>query len=375
MKILPPVSIEARRLLPSRWDVLAALLVLGFIVLFADASRTLVAAPVVPDAPSDFSLDPANLPGYALRTALRMLIALGVSLVFTFTYATWAAKSQRAGNLLVPAARHPAIGADPGLPVDHVVFFLSLAPGRDPGRRARLGLRHFHQPGLEHGVQLLPVAAHRARGTARGRAHVRHERLGPVLADRGAVRPAAADLEHDDVDVRRLVLRRPCPRRSASATPPSRCPASAPTSREAIVEKNLPAIFWAIGAMLVVILIYDQLLFRPLVAWADRFRFDNEDSRRPAGVLGCWTCCAGRALMDRVAEPFHVFMRWTYRLSHPVRGRAALASADRAVACRRHRLGRVPDRCSALSALWQDLRILAGAFTWGDVFDTLSGWA
>ena len=30
--------------------------------------------------------------------------------------------------------------------------------------------------------------------------------------------------------------------------------------------------------MLVVILIYDQLLFRPLVAWADRFRFDNEDS-------------------------------------------------------------------------------------------------
>ena len=39
MRILPPVSIEARRLLPSRWDALAALLVLGFIVLFADASR------------------------------------------------------------------------------------------------------------------------------------------------------------------------------------------------------------------------------------------------------------------------------------------------------------------------------------------------
>ena len=37
MKILPPVSIEARRLLPSRWDLLAAVLVLGFIVLFADA--------------------------------------------------------------------------------------------------------------------------------------------------------------------------------------------------------------------------------------------------------------------------------------------------------------------------------------------------
>ena len=34
MKILPPVSIEGRRLLPSRWDLLAAVLVLGFIVAF-----------------------------------------------------------------------------------------------------------------------------------------------------------------------------------------------------------------------------------------------------------------------------------------------------------------------------------------------------
>ena len=42
MKILPPVSIEARRLLPSRWDLLAAVLVLGFLVAFADASRFLV---------------------------------------------------------------------------------------------------------------------------------------------------------------------------------------------------------------------------------------------------------------------------------------------------------------------------------------------
>src|SRR6185437_1615857 len=44
----------------------------------------------------------------------------------------------------------------------------------------------------------------------------------------------------------------------------------------AIAHRDLTAIFWAIVAMLIVILIYDQLLFRPLVAWADRFRFDQE---------------------------------------------------------------------------------------------------
>ena len=41
MKFLPPVSIETRRLMPSKWDVVAALLVLGFIVAFAGASRSL----------------------------------------------------------------------------------------------------------------------------------------------------------------------------------------------------------------------------------------------------------------------------------------------------------------------------------------------
>ena len=51
--------------------------------------------------------------------------------------------------------------------------------------------------------------------------------------------------------------------------------------------------------MLVVILIYDQLMFRPLVAWADRFRIDSEPSEERAAILGaaglsplqaCWTC-------------------------------------------------------------------------------------
>ncbi|HEY4076634.1 MAG TPA: hypothetical protein VGM26_06835, partial [Rhizomicrobium sp.] len=73
MKILPPVSIEARRLLPSRWDLLAAMLVLAFIIAFADVSRFLV-HPLSSITGHDLVLRPSDLPGYALRTALRMLI-------------------------------------------------------------------------------------------------------------------------------------------------------------------------------------------------------------------------------------------------------------------------------------------------------------
>ena len=230
MKILPPVSIEARRLLPSRWDVLAALLVLGFIVLFADASRTLV-EPLSSLTRQPLSLDPVNLPGYALRTAMRMLIALAVSLVFTLHLRDLGGQKPARRIAARSPARHPAIGADSGLHFDHGGVLPVAGAGTDFRRGTRGRVRDLHQPGLEHGLQLLPVAAHRAGRTGRGRAHVRHERLGALLAHRGAVRPAAADLEHDDVDVGRLVLRRGCPKRSASATPPSRCPASAPTSR------------------------------------------------------------------------------------------------------------------------------------------------
>ncbi|SEM11089.1 NitT/TauT family transport system permease protein [Paraburkholderia caballeronis] len=47
---------------------------------------------------------------------------------------------------------------------------------------------------------------------------------------------------------------------------------------QAIADKNLHAIGWVILTMVVVILAYDQLLFRPLVAWADKFRMENTSS-------------------------------------------------------------------------------------------------
>jgi NitT/TauT family transport system permease protein len=42
----------------------------------------------------------------------------------------------------------------------------------------------------------------------------------------------------------------------------------------ALGKRDLSAIWWAIFAMLIVIILYDQLLFRPLVAWSSKFRFE-----------------------------------------------------------------------------------------------------
>jgi NitT/TauT family transport system permease protein len=73
------------------WDLVAGLLVLGLIVFLAETSRELM-EPLAELQRSPLTLDPAHLPEYAARSTLRMLAALGLSLLFTFTYATFAAE-------------------------------------------------------------------------------------------------------------------------------------------------------------------------------------------------------------------------------------------------------------------------------------------
>jgi NitT/TauT family transport system permease protein len=57
----------------------------------------------------------------------------------------------------------------------------------------------------------------------------------------------------------------------------------------AIEARDLGAIGWAIGGMLVGIVLYDQLFFRPLLAWADKFRFEDSSSETaPTSWLLTW---------------------------------------------------------------------------------------
>jgi NitT/TauT family transport system permease protein len=80
----------------------------------------------------------------------------------------------------------------------------------------------------------------------------------------------------------------------------------------AIERRDLRAVWWAIGAMFVVIMIYDQLLFRPLVAWADRFRYEQEAGVPPPRS---WVFDVLRRsrLVDRAAAPFAALWRRTLR--------------------------------------------------------------
>jgi NitT/TauT family transport system permease protein len=113
----------------SRWDILAFLLILGLLVFLGEASRHLF-EPLAALQLQPISLDPHNLPEYAARTTLRMLIAMVLSLIFTFTYATFAAKNKTAERILVPLLDILQSVPILGFISVTVVFFMALAPGR-----------------------------------------------------------------------------------------------------------------------------------------------------------------------------------------------------------------------------------------------------
>ncbi|MGO9152192.1 ABC transporter permease, partial [Mycobacterium sp.] len=83
----------------------------------------------VPNAPSSVSTDPSQLPYYAARSLLRMFVALGLSLVFTFFYATAAARSRRAEKVLIPLLDFLQSVPVLGFLAITITGFIALFPG------------------------------------------------------------------------------------------------------------------------------------------------------------------------------------------------------------------------------------------------------
>src|SRR6267378_266377 len=113
---------------PNIWDVVALILVIGAMVLIVYGGEQ-TALPLSALDVTPVSLDPANLPAYALRTTMRMLLAIVCSIVFTFIYAALAAKSRRAEMVLIPLLDILQSVPILGFLTFTVVFFMNLFPG------------------------------------------------------------------------------------------------------------------------------------------------------------------------------------------------------------------------------------------------------
>jgi len=274
-----PISVAERRLTVTRWDLLAVLLVLGVMVFLAEASRHLL-APLADLQMTPISLDPANLPEYAARTTLRMLAALALSLVFTFTYATLAAKNKHAELLLVPLLDILQSVPILGFISVTVVFFMSLAPGRVLGAEFAAVFAIFTSQAWNmafsfyQSLRTVPTELVEASHMFRLSPWMRFWRLDVPFAMPQLIFNMMLSMSGSWFFV---VASEAISVGNTTIT----LPGVGSYIALAIEQRSLAAVAWAIGTMLVVILLYDQLLFRPLVAWSDRFRFEQEAGALP----------------------------------------------------------------------------------------------
>jgi NitT/TauT family transport system permease protein len=220
------------------------------------------------------SLSPAALPGYALRTTMRMLVAMVASLIFTLTYATAAGKSRRAETVLIPLLDVLQSVPVLGYLSFTVLFFVSLFPATSLGPELAAIFAIFTAQAWNmafsfyQALRTVPSDLDEASRSFRLSAWQRFWRIEVPFAMPGLIWNTMMSMsgswffivasEAISVGTIQIAL-----------------PGIGSYVALAIKQRDLTAVGWAIIAMTLTILIYDQLLFRPLVVWADKFRFEQ----------------------------------------------------------------------------------------------------
>jgi NitT/TauT family transport system permease protein len=275
-----PLVAWPSRLRPNYWDLVALPLVLGAVALVAWGSMAM-SVRYQPGQPLSISLDPWRLPEYASRTVLRMVWALLASLVFSLAYAALAAKNRHAEKILIPILDVLQSVPILGFLSITVTGFIALFPGRLLGVECAAIFAIFTSQAwnmtfsVYQSLRTVPGELVEAARMYHLSAWRRFWRLevphgvpslvwNMMMSVSGGWFFVVAS-EAITVNGQTIVL-----------------PGIGSYIATAIDRRDLAAIGWAIGGMLVVIVLYDQLFFRPLLAWSRKFAAEpTEDTDNP----------------------------------------------------------------------------------------------
>jgi NitT/TauT family transport system permease protein len=266
------VAAFGRRALPNHWDVVA---LAGILAALAAVARVYhgISAPLPPAGQSIVSLDYADLPYYALRTTLRMFAALFFSLIFTFTYATLAAKSRRWEMVLIPLLDILQSVPILGFLSFTVTFFLGLFPGNELGAECAAVFAIFTSQAWNMAFsfyQSLRTVPKDLDEVARGYRFTGWQKfwqLEAPYAVPGLIWNTMMSMSGGWFFVV-----------ASEAITVGDTTITLPGVGSFIAKANdagdWKAIGMAVMTMGIVILLYDQLLFRPVIAWAAKFRVE-----------------------------------------------------------------------------------------------------
>ena len=264
---------EAVSGLINRWDLLLLIVVFSVLFFLGWASQQMT-TPYSLGEPLPISLDPGQLPFYALRTVLRMFIALILSILFTFVVGALAAKNRRAEQIIIPAI--DVLQSVPVLSFLAITItgFIHLFPGSLLGPECASIFViftaqvwnmtfSFYQSLKSVPADLLEVAAMFQLSSWQRFWKVEvpctlSGLLWNMMMSMSAswffvVVSEAIVVAHQDI----------------------RLPGVGSYIALAIEQKDLHAVGYAIFTMILVIFLYDQILFRPLIAWSEKFKMET----------------------------------------------------------------------------------------------------
>jgi NitT/TauT family transport system permease protein len=360
----PLLGLGGMELRPNVYDLAIFVLIAAAFVAMAHGARE-IAAPVTKLAAEPVTLDPANLPEYALRTTLRMFAAIAASLVFTFVVATLAAKSRKAELVIVPALDILQSVPVLGFLTFTVVFFLRLFPRSELGAECAAVFAIFTSQAWNmafsfyQSLRTVPADLDEVS---------RHFQLSPWLKFWRLEAPFAAPglIWNTMMSMSGGWFFVVASEAITVGDTTVKLPGIGSWLAAAIDARDITAVVQAVLTMAIVILAYDQLLFRPIVAWADKFRLEQTAAlQRPRSwVYDLWR--RGRlvrrlelatAWMGRSVSVLPLgFTRPSRRVPAPAAGRASDI------------LWRLMVLAVAGYALWRIVLFTRSALGWGDLW-------
>jgi NitT/TauT family transport system permease protein len=272
-----PLGLGRRGLLPNLYDVVVFIFIAAAFVALAHGVREME-APLAKLDLAPVTLDPAQLPEYALRTTLRMFAAILASLLFTFVVATLAAKSRKAELVIIPALDILQSVPVLGFLTFTVAFFMRAFPGSELGAECAAVFAIFTAQAWNmafsfyQSLRTIPADLDEVSRHFRQSWWLRFWRLEVPFAAPGLIWNTMMSMSggwffvvaSEAITVGDVTVK---------------LPGIGSWLALAIERKDVRAVGLAVAAMGIVILAYDQLVFRPIVAWADKFRFEQTAAR------------------------------------------------------------------------------------------------
>jgi NitT/TauT family transport system permease protein len=261
---------------PINWGDIVVLV--GVAVFVYAGVRLALDAPVVIKGPT-ISLSPGALPWYASLSIGRMVAAYALAMLFTLVYGSLAANNRRAEKILIPL-----LDVLQGIPIFSflpvvLLGFSAILPGKMAAELASIVLIFTSQVwnltfAWYQSLTTIPGELREASAVFRFNTWLRFKTLELPFAAISLIWNSmmswaggwfflmAAEtftVGHRDF----------------------RLPGLGAYLQEAANQGNLQAIAWGIGTLVLVIIILDQLVWRPLLAWADRFKLEMAGGENP----------------------------------------------------------------------------------------------